>query len=329
MSKISLVGSFNLAHGYLGAAEALRRLGHEVHFVPAAKYFSESKTASIFIDSIINDLKKQDPDIVLWWRAEHLNAEQLASVKNSIPGKHILYSWDDPFQFEAHREMPGKCKILDVAFTCCMSSVDDYKKYGCDAYYCLPGFDPEVHYPEESEEHKCDISIVCTNLYEDGRLTKYTHMSRKSLLDLILKHFPDVDLRIYGPESFKGIYPNHYKGWIPFEESRKVFYNSKINLDTHIRPDGYLYLNERVGQIMGSGGLLFVDPVNGIEEIFERGKECIIIDLNSEDDFKNQINDILNNKERYDEIRENGYKIAMERFTWDSWAKTIVKGMGI
>jgi glycosyltransferase involved in cell wall biosynthesis len=40
-----------------------------------------------------------------------------------------------------------------------------------------------------------------------------------------------------------------------------------------------------------------------------------------------QIKDIIENSENYNRIRESGYKIAMERFTWDVWAKTILKGI--
>jgi spore maturation protein CgeB len=325
--KFSLVGSFNLAHGYLGAAKALRKLGHEVDFVPAALYFHESETVSIAATKIEKDLLKQKPDIILWWRAEHLSAENLAKFKNKIEGKHILYSWDDPFQWEVHREMPAKCQSLDVAFSCCESSLQNYKNNGCDAYYCPPGFDPEVHYPEEDEEYKCDISIVCTNLYSGNALTKYKHVDRGNLLDSILNFFPDIDLRIYGSEQLGERFPEGYKGWVDFDESRKVFYNSKCSISTHIRPDGHKYINERVCQITGSKGLLLVDPVNGLEHNLVNGQDCIVMDLENRENFKNQIKDIIENPDNYNRIRENGYNVAMERFTWDSWAKIILNGI--
>lgn len=318
--KISLVGSFNLAHGYLGAANALKRQGHEVDFIPAALYHSEHREKHV--QMTIDDLTNQSPDIVLWWRAENLSAEELGFVKSKIPGKHIMYSWDDPHQWEMHPEMPSKCKFLDAAFTCCEGSVFDYIKNGCEAFYCPPGFDPEVHYPEESEEHKCDVSLVCTNLY-DGPITRYPHLSRKKLMDNIIKNCPDFDIRIYGFDDLKQHYPNHYKGWLPFEESRKVFYNSKINISTHIRPDGFMYINERVAQVMGSGGLLLVDKVNGIEKLIPDGC-CVYMDTN---DLPGQIRGILDNYENYGDIKNRGHEFAKSRLSWDNWAETVLAGI--
>jgi spore maturation protein CgeB len=118
-------------------------------------------------------------------------------------------------------------------------------------------------------------------------------------------------------------YPVHYRGWIPFNESRKVFSNSKINLSTHVAPDGYKYLNERVTQILGSGGLLLVDKVNGIEEIF-KNEECVIIDENN---YVNQIKHILFNYSEYEKMRIRGLEKAKKDLSWNSWAQTIVEGI--
>ena len=323
--KLSLVGSFNLADGYLGAAKALERKGWEVFFVPAHLYRNDY--GADHADKIIEDLKEQNPDVVLWWRAETLTPQQLAQAREELStAKFILYSWDDPYQWEVHKEMAEKCKSLDIAFTCCMRSVAEYEAEGCKSVYCPPGFDPEVHYPEEDDEYKCDISIVCTNLYHGTLLTRFPHLSRKFLLDEIIRRIPDVDLRIYGSENFKDIYPKNYCGWASFNESRKVFHNSKINLCTHIRPDGYLYINERVTQVLGSGGLLMVDYVNGIEQVLWDNdiekKSAIIIDPMR---FANQIKDVLDNYEDFEEMKKNGYEKAMDCLTWDNWAEIILE----
>ena len=39
--RFCLVGSYNLADGYLGAAKSLIKKGHHIDFVPAHKYKSE------------------------------------------------------------------------------------------------------------------------------------------------------------------------------------------------------------------------------------------------------------------------------------------------
>ena len=328
--KFSMVGCFNLHDGYLGAAKALRALGHEVDFVPAMKYKSEEKY-NVHVNYIERDIKEQNPDVVLWWRGETLNAPSFIDIRKRLKEYvFALYSWDDPFQWEMHKEMPVKCRNIDYAFSCCMGSVSEYKKNGCEkSFYCPPGFDPEIHYPEESEEYKCDISIVCTILY-DGPITSFPHVSRKVLLDNIIKAFPDKDIRIYGSENFAGVYGDRYKGWISFNESRKVFTNSKINLCTHIRPDGFMYINERVTQVLGSGGLLLVDEVNGISEVLNLGEECLSFPIGSVVDLtylRDKISGILNNYD-FAEMKEKGLKKALSSLSWDSWAKTIVDNIG-
>jgi hypothetical protein len=210
LKKISIAGSYNLEDGYLGAANALRRKGHEVCFVPVARYNADFKNEKV--EKIISDLKEQSPDVVLWWRAEFLTPGEMSYIKERCPSVFAFYSWDDPLQWEKHPEMPDKCKVLDVSFSCCMDSVYLYRKNGCESYYCPPGFDPEVHYPEVDPEYVCDISIVCTNLYQGQAITKYPHISRKSLIDGVLVKNPGIDLRIYGYESIKKVYPEHYKG---------------------------------------------------------------------------------------------------------------------
>ena len=323
--KISLIGSFNLAHGYLGAAEALRRSGHDVDFIPAHLYKSEHPKEHV--DKILEDLKDQKPELILWWRAETLNPLELRKVRNEIEGKFILYSWDDPFQWEKHMDMSGKCKSLDIAFTCCMDSIKNYESNGCRGVYCPPGFDPSVHYSDFDEEYACDISLVCTNLYHGTYLTKFPHVSRKDLCDWIIDRFPNFDFRIYGVEDLGKLYPKYYRGWLDFEKTRKVFSSSKINLCTHIRPDGDMYINERVCQVLGSGGLLMVDGVRGIEKVLQPNKECVIMDLRSQQTFLEQIKNIVTRYETFEYIKDYGLKKALKDFTWDNWAKTIIENL--
>lgn len=323
--KITLIGSHHLADGYLGAANALRRLDYEVEFLPATAYKNEFPKSHVKM--LNSKLKKSDSDAVLWWRSESLNASELAFVKKACEKPFILYSWDDPLQWE-NDEIDKKCASLDMAFSCCKDSLEMYKKNGCKmAFYAPPGFDPEVHYPEEDENYKCDISMVCTNLYEDPNITSYPHINRRDLINAIINFMPDLDFRIYGPEDLGNKYPLNYKGWIRFDESRKVFHNSKINLCTHIRPDGFMYMNERVAQVLGSGGLLMVDKVNGIENILDLENECTTIDFEYNNTISGKIKDILKNYDKYEQVKANGLKKAKEELTWDNWAQIVDKNI--
>ena len=147
------------------------------------------------------------------------------------------------------------------------------------------------------------------------------------MLETIINKYPELDVRIYGSESFRESFPNHYKSWIQFNESRKVFHNSRINISTHVTTNGDMYINERVTQILGSQGLLLVDHVKGIEKVLEPNQECIIMDMRSIDLMADQIKNILDNYSEYEYIKEKGYQKALEKLTWDSWANTILSNI--
>jgi len=325
--KFSMVGSFNLADGYLGAAKALKRLGFEVDFIPAHRYLSENPKEHVKL--ILKDIEEQSPDYVLWWRSETLSGEQMELIYNKVNKPFILYSWDDPNQFDNQfKNIKRKCKYFDVCYTCCEGSIEEYLKCGAKrAIYCPPGYDPEIHFPEFDEKYVCDISLVCTNLYHGDIITKKNHVSRKTLMEHFIFNFPDLDIRIYGSESLKEVFPNNYHGWMPFNESHKVFFNSKININTHIRPDGYKYLNERVAQIMGSQGFLLVDEVNGMSKLLTDEMNCEFMRLNSPKSIIDQVSRILEDEDYRKNISENARSFASKNFTWDNWARTVSSGL--
>lgn len=210
---------------------------------------------------------------------------------------------------------------MDLCFTCCAKSIDYYKMSGCkDSHYIPPGYDTSVHKidvnNEFREEYECDLSIVCTNLYDfnDG-----LHINRRTMLDEIVRH-KDIKFYIYGSKNLEKIYPDNYRGFIDFNDTYKVFYHSKINLNTHIRKNGNMYVNERTNQILGSKGLLYIDEITGLDTLFNRHTECVVIDENN---YVEQIKGILENYELYEKVKENGYAKAKKHFTWDIFASNI------
>ena len=319
-----------LADGYLGAANALRRLGHQVTFSGMMCYSNQDKTTHL--ERVKVDIGRACPDVVIWWRSETLSAEEFKQMRESVPREclFVMYSWDAMHLWESHQEgetLAKKCPYLDLAFTCCKTSIALYEKHGCRAVYAPPGFDPSVHYPERAPEWECDISLVCTNLYHGSNWSKMPHISRKALMNLLIKTLPRLDIRIYGPESLKQDFPHHYSGLVGFSDTHKVFYNSKINICTHLRPDAEMYYNERVPQILGSAGLLYVDNVVGLDRVLDIGQECLVMDFSSAASVIAQIAGILSRSTALNEIRKRGYEKAIQKMTWDNWAAIVEAGI--
>jgi hypothetical protein len=241
---------------------------------------------------------------------------------------NIYFNWDEPFNWDSC-ELYNKAKLLDAVFICCEETLPKYIEHGTkESYYCLPGYDKNIHTPlffddSNEENYKCDISICCTNLYEDPILHKDQYVQRKELIDTIYNNQNKYGYTffIYGGESLKNLYPQSYKGFVSYNNTNYVFNYSKINICTHVQCNKNMYLNERCILIAGSGGLLFIDPVKGIDNIFQNNINCVHID---KDNYINQIVNILNNYDKYYTIRHNIHKTSKD-FTWDKWAEIINK----
>lgn len=218
-------------------------------------------------------------------------------------------------------------KFFDKIFTCNPIEVQFFK----DKFNILhlnPGFDPEISKFIKNEKYECDISIVCTNLYCDKIFTpEVQRIKRKKLVDDLYEIRDKLKFRIYGPNNAYGLnlyqnYPDCYVGPISYENCPLVFSNSKINLNIHM--NSYLnngeeeYFCERIPQILGCQGLLFC------ETEFKTLIPQIDYILADPDNYINQIIDIIQNNEKYNQIRKNGYEKAIKNLTWDNWAKKII-----
>lgn len=342
--KLLLIGYYHLLDGFLGAADALRnKFNYEIEFFPMNAYNDKYGNNKIhllksFVERKINpkDILTSTlysggdpPHVILWWNfnIEAHEIQLIKKINNSII--HIFYSWDDPYWVELQNQKENKnesLKFIDIAYSCCNKSLKFYFDSGVKyAYYTKPGFDPKIHFPTETntKSYDCDISIICTNLYnspnDNGKC-----INRLGFLNQIIKD-GSIKLNIYGPENFKKMFPRNYVSSVTFADTCKVFNKSKINICTHARQkSGDMYINERTCQILGAGGLLYIDNVAGLDKILDINSECVVI---NESDHVNQIKKILGSYSEFEVIKKKGYERAMKDLTWDIWAETIHNGI--
>ena len=75
--------------------------------------------------------------------------------------------------------------MFDCVFTCCKGIMKQYVNHGAKTvFHLLPGYSPELNniiVCENSDEYECDISIACTQLYEnDNReIQQYISLARQ------------------------------------------------------------------------------------------------------------------------------------------------------
>lgn len=330
--KIIITCYYGLADGILCAVNSLKKMGVEVIEYPLFKHYADAfDKMDDYVDHFNIFIKDNDPQVILWWYFSIPTSDMEKIINNNKLVKHIMFNWDEPFNW-IHNDIQNKAKFFDAVFVTCEQRLNDYLTFGSKkAYLQFPGYDPLIHNMiiEENEadrlEYECDISICCTNLYEDSNKYPNQYIIRKQLVDDIYNNQAKLGYKfyIYGPEQFRNIYPDSYKGFISYENTNKVFNYSKINICTHVQANTYKYLNERVITVMGSGGLLYVDKVDGFDQIITPNTECIIID---KEQYLNQIVNILENYNNYYIVRYNAYQKS-KLFTWDVWANNMVKNL--
>jgi hypothetical protein len=326
--RICIVSYYGLKEALESAATALRNYGNYVTDFPLYRYmYDQHDKTPDYCQLMIDFLLKNKIDIVLWWFI-NIDVEEFKMIKEQSGVKYSFFNWDEPYNW-TDCQLAAKSQYFDSVFVTCLESLDTYRANGCkNPRYLLPGYDPFIHYPETDydaetiEKYSCDISFCCTNLYTNSELYPNQFINRKQLIDTIYdgQESYGYTFHIYGPESFAELYPNSYRGFISYDKSRIVFNLSKINLCTHVLSNMDGYLNERVILVAGSGGLLLVDPIKGIEKIFNVEDELILLQSENQPE---QIRNILDNYRSYENHRKKIEIKARKLYSYQSWAKCI------
>ena len=322
--NIILVTYYGIYEQFTYVESIFQKLGYTVHDFPYNKTTNE-KGSDGCVDAMCQMIDDYKPDFVLWWilNIEPNNLHKI--VMSNMTVKHFYFNWDEPYNW-SHCDLASKARYLDIAYITCSETVEKFIGSGAKHAYCLyTGYHPELHRPfwlDGSEiEYKYDVSFICTNLYSDKNAYPDPIVDRKRLIDTIYQNqkLYGYTFAIFGSENFKELYPDSYKGFVKYNDTVDIFNSSKINLCTHVVGNKKGYLNERVFMIMGSGGLLMVDPVPGVDDILVNGENCMMIDQNR---IVRQIKSILSNYQYYHRIKKNGYTTA-KKYTWDDWGMRI------
>lgn len=314
--KILLITYYGERDSLLYSANALRKIGYEIISYPLLQYSKDAYSKlDNYLEHFHNFINDENPNIILWWYLPDVDCLQhIYTLHKNI--LHTMFNWDDPFVWDilTHTQIDKKSLYFDIAFISCEHSIQNYLSNGTQEAYCLyPGYDPSLFFPTYNTEFKYDVSIGITNLYEDTNFYKDQYINRKEFIDNLTSQ-KDIKVAIYGPEKFRSIYPDNYIGFVNYDCLNTVFNDSKINISLHVCNKDK-YLNERTILILGSGGLLLVDPIIGIQETLE--DNCIYI---KKDSYIEQIKHILQNYDSYKHIKEKSY-IKSKEFTWDKWAE--------
>jgi hypothetical protein len=352
--KILLVGCYGYADGYLAGGKAITELGHYVGFFPLYDFQNQKGNIQDIINILNgvdnlgksyinykNDTPTEPFDLCIWWHnSTILSINQWNKIKSKTLCKFIQLDWDagacdkskQIHWTNAYKNKLIGLKIFDSIYACNANIIkmlrDSKENTSCYIDHFNPGYHPSTSFYDLDDKYKCDVSIICTNLYEDMNLWENTKICRKSLVDEIYKR-NDINFHLYGPEQFKKQYPKAYKGFIKYDDCYKVFSNSKINLN--ISPVGNIlngivdgkmcsYMSERAPQILACKGLMACDTE--LSPLLIHEEDYIRVD--DIPNFMKKLDDIINNSEKYDLIRGNGFKKGDEFLKWKNTFEKII-----
>ena len=333
--NLLIIGYCSLDDGFLYASEALKKMNYSIFFFPYFSYILDNDESrdNKLIDFIINNRIQ----ICLWWN-NSIKYENFKIIFDKLPNNinNYFFNWD-PFlyNYEKYNSLIWKdiinnkkiCyPLMKHVFSCFETEINIFKMNNIS--YAPPGFDKNISKYIYDKNFECDISIVCTNFYNN--ISEFpndaTNITRYEIVNKLYENRSTINFHIYGPENFKNIFPDCYKGFIKYKDCNKVFSNSKINLSIHPiinelnnTNSKEEYLSERVPQILGCKGLLITNSLFSDKLIADN--DYIFIDNTIE--WYKKIIYIINNSNEFNNIRENGYKKALQYYTWDNWAQIL------
>ncbi len=318
--KLLIVGWYDCVNNcFAGAINEFKLLGHDCIFFPQFLIKEETKDTDPYpkIVGKMQQMSEAVSFIIFWnWGGSY---EYFKNCRNNISRdiKFILYNWD-PWSHK-HNDY-HIFEFFDYVFTCCSYNTPTKFFKGRGWYQLLPGFSEKFHSIDIDDKYKCDVSMVVTNLYDNGDFSNQ-YIPRRKIVDDIYNS--DLNFHLYGPIFLRDKYPRAYKGFISYDVNRKIFSSSTINISTHADCTMKEYLNERVITILGSGGLLLVDKVKDIDKILVDKQHCFYMEKDR--GIVSQIKDILSmDKNILDKIRSNGKRYADEHWTYKRWTKFIL-----
>lgn len=336
--NLLIIGYCHLDDGFLYASKALEKLNYNIFFFPYLSHIMDNIEDKD--DLLIKLINENNINICLWWcnNVSYLSYQYILS-KNILPLKNFFFNWDIfLYDYEKYNSFDWKERIenkklyyplMDHIFSCYQKEIS-YFKNKISISYNYPGFDKEISYYIKDNDYICDISIVCTNLYNNINEfpDEATNITRYEIIDKLYENRDKIIFHIYGSENLKYKYPDCYKGFVKYQQCNKVFSNSKINLSIHpiikeLNNDNVEeeYFSERVPQILGCKGLLITN--SKFSKYLENNTDYIYID--KELDWYNLFLEIINNDSKYNIIRENGYNKAIKYYQWEHFANNIRK----
>jgi len=340
MPKVIITGGMRCTQSVWALSEGFKRAGCETHYVRTTHRVDDRKEGKPQAVGEMAALVDAGASLIVWWQPQNdlnivvdaITRVKAAARKQGRDVRCVMQCIDDPLLVYT-RPLLGRHGIaplsyFDLCVTCCADSMPWYEERGVRAIVGYPAADDVLHgQAKPSPERACDISFVATNSYPREEFPD-TLATRKEMLGAVA----DLGtLNLYGYWREKRLgwyscgegYKRAYKGWVHYDKDVPTIYaSSRINLNSHVRPDGYRYLNDRAITCMASGGFMLCDRVAGIEEIFTDGEHCAL--WGSLEELRAKATYYLAHEDERAAIAAAGRRKVLAEFTGEKLALDII-----
>jgi spore maturation protein CgeB len=323
-------------------AQAFRKLGHTIIDIDEEDYVPfrwEGKASRIlrrlflpvfaadYNRAVLEKAANASFDFVLAFKGYFLKADTVATLRGfSKP----LFNFYPDVSFEDHGpNIPAALRHYDCVFTTkSYHGKSETEKFGIkNLEHVRHGFDPEVHRPmflsdELLRQYGCDVSFV-------GCWSR----EKESQLWYLMKHAPDVSLRVYGvgweyaSSEFRQRLGSNLKPGAFGDELSIIYCASKVNLgllscssDPNVRDE----TTARTFQIPATRSLMLHEDTAEVRSYFADGREMLLFKDNEEMVAKVQL--VLQSPSLRTELQQNGYERCQgEPYDYSSAARKIIE----
>lgn len=255
------------------------------------------------------------PDVVFIIRGAILTKETLLFMKSS---RLILWMMDSIFL------VPNTLKNINLYDHVFLFEKEDIpilkKQHNIDAYFLPLALDESVYFPIPFAEKPIDILFV-GNLYP----------KRIALLNKVIAHFPEINIKIYGDYFSKlrnvGRYlfrkdKKYYTNFtVAPAQLNELYSRAKICLNIHHNQSVY-GVNQRFFEISGAGALQVCDSHGFIRDNFTN-KEILIYE--TEEELYEIIRHVLSGYNKYRNNIEMAYKKIITDHTFRNRVQFILR----
>lgn len=322
-----LVAGGNCAVESLGIiVRELERSEHLAAYVPTRRIRKAGGLEAAA--QAVTDVLASGWDCLLLWNVKgDLPADFLK--RDQVKGKVARAWWtiDDPYLLDTENN-PHRL-AADIVLSCSTQAVEEARVRGQAAELTYPPVDIGLHDVVLDPELEDDICVDAHNCYTRD---DYPHIlaERREIARAVA---PLGRLGIWGRwEGSRGWgtrqygapeLVNCYRGDVTYAQMLPVYGSARISIGSHVRPDASGYLNQRVSDVMATGGFLLADAAKGILEHFTPGVHLDV--WHNLDELREKATYWLAHGSEREQIALAGRKLVRQQWSSERWVARLVR----